>query len=324
LSAVRLVLAPLLLGALGAGSAGADQYVLYKEASLAAFYSSRAGTLRSSPQPPLSALGFEYLWRADESAPGQWHASVIDLYFQLAYDPGMRRLVARARDAWLRFEEPRTDTQVRLGHFALPFGLPAPRTLRGQATQSLSEISLGFAQDWGLALHGKWGRFQYDAATTLGSGDALRPRPGATLWSGRLGLPAFHKVQYGLSLLYGNPHRSGQARAEQADWRVALDGVFIYHEPFTTLRGEVELGADQGRQARGLLLSLTQILPANPGWGCEGQVRLWQAAATQEGELIAGLVRSLPELFTLRIHWRHRSAALGGSGLFAQLYYYGP
>lgn len=318
---VWFVLAALLLGALGAGRAGADQYLLYKEANLAAFYSSRAGGLRSSPEAPLSALGFEYFWKAPDSVPGQWQASVLDLYLQLAYNPGERRLALRARDTWLRFEEPRTGAQVRLGHFDLPFGLVPPLALRGQALQSLSELSLGFAQDWGLSARSRWGQFEFEAAATLGSGEAPRLRPGAALWTGRLGLPAYRKVQYGISLLQGRPYRPGRVRP--ASWRVAFDGVFIYHEPFTTLRGEADLGADEGRRAGGLLLGLTQILPASPHWGLEGQVRLWQSGGT-EGELVAGLLRSLPGLFTFRFHWRYRSAGAGGSGLFAQLYYYGP
>ena len=122
----RFALVSLLLGALGVGRAGADQQLLYKEANLAAFYSSHPGRLRSSPEAPLSALGFEYFWRAPENVPGQWHASVLDLYLQLAYDSAARHLVVRARDTWLRFEEPRTGAQVRLGHFDLPFGLIPP------------------------------------------------------------------------------------------------------------------------------------------------------------------------------------------------------
>lgn len=319
----RFALVSLLLGALGVGRAAADQHLLYKEANLAAFYSSRAGSLRPSPEPPLSALGFEYFWRAPGNVPGQWHASVLDLHLQLAYDPGVRHLVVRARDTWLRFEEPRTGGQVRLGHFDLPFGLIPPLALRGQALQSLSELSLGFAQDWGINAHGKWGRFEYETAATLGSGDALRLRPGATLWTGRLGLPSYRKVQYGVSLLYGNAHRPGRTKPTAPSWRLAGDGVFIYHEPFTSLKGEVDLGADEGRPTGGLLLGLTQILPADPHWGLEGQVRLWRSGGTR-GELVAGLLRSLPGLCTFRFHWRYRSAALGGSGLFAQLYYYGP
>ncbi|MBM3280584.1 MAG: hypothetical protein FJY95_21275 [Candidatus Handelsmanbacteria bacterium] len=304
----------------GAGMAGADQHLLYKEANLSAFYSGRDGSLRPSPQPSLSSLGFEYLWRASEELPGQLQLSVIDLYLQMAYDPGARRLVVKARDTWLRFDEPRTGLQVRLGHFALPFGLPAPRTLRGQAIPPLSELSLGFVQDWGLTVRGAWGDLRYDAATTLGSGDALRLRPGATLWAGRLGMPPFRKTQYGLSLLYGDPRR---ARSAPASWRAAVDGVLIYREPFTTLRGEVALCAREGRLAGGLLLGLTQILPANSRWGLEGQVRLWRGGG-RRGELIAGLLRSLPGLCTFRFQWHRRSALLGGNGLFAQLYYYGP
>lgn len=317
---IRLTLVSLLL--VGAGMGAADQQLLYKEANLAGFYS-RAGSLRSSPESPLSALGFEYFWRAPENVPGQWHASVLDLYLQLAYDPGARHLVVRARDTWLRFEEPRTGAQVRLGHFDLPFGLIPPLALRGQALQSLSELSLGFAQDWGLNTHGRWGRFEYDAAATIGSGDAPRLRSRSALWTGRLGLPTYRKAQYGISLLYGNAHRPGQRGSPPASWRVAVDGVFIYHEPFTSLKGEMDLGSDKGRLAGGILLGLTQILPADPHWGLEGQVRLWRSGGAR-GELVAGLLRSLPGLCTFRFHWRYRSPALGGSGLFAQLYYYGP
>ncbi|MCC7263900.1 MAG: hypothetical protein IT369_15415 [Candidatus Latescibacteria bacterium] len=304
-----------------AARGGADQQLLYKEVNLAAFCT-RAGALRSSPESPRSALGFEYFWKASRSVPGQWQASVLDLHFQLAYDPVSRRVALRARDTWLRFEEPRTGAQVRLGHFDLPFGLVPALALRGQVLQSLGEPSLGFTQDWGLAARGRWGPFELAGAATLGSGEAPRLRSGAGLWSARLGLPAYRKVQYGFSLLQGRPHRPGQVRAT-ATWRAAVDGVLIHHEPFTTLRGEADLGADEGRRAWGLLLGLTQILPVNPRWGIETQGRWWRSDTTQR-ELVFGLLRSLPGLFTCRVHWRYRSAAAVGSGLFTQLYYYGP
>lgn len=319
----RLALVAVLLGALGAVPARADQHLLYKEANLAAFYTRRTGQLQSSPEAPQSALGFEYFWKAPDSEPGQWRASVLDLYLQLIYDPAAGRVALRARDTWLRFEEPRTGAQVRLGHFDLPFGLIPPLALRGQALQGLSEPGLGFAQDWGLDTRAKWGPFEFEGAATLGSGETPRLRAGAGLWSGRLGLPAYRKIQYGLSLLHGRPYRPGQGRRVAATWRAAVDGVLIYHEPFTTLRGEADLGADAGRRAWGVLLGLTQILPANPRWGLESQVRWWRSAGSQ-GELVVGMLRSLPGLFTCRVHWRFRSAAAGGSGLFAQLYYYGP
>ena len=312
-----------LLGAFFAGAGAADQHLLYKEANLAAFYASGARQLRSSPEAPLSALGFEYFWKSAETVPGEWRASVLDLYLQLAYDPVAHRLALRARDTWMRFVEPRSGAQVRLGHFDLPFGLTPALALRGQALQPLSALDLGFAQDWGLSARGKWGNFEYEAAATLGSGEALRLRSGRSLWTGRLGLPTYRKVQYGVSLLYGSPFRPGQAGRQLASWRLAADGVFIYHEPFTSLKGEVDFGADEGQLAGGFLLGLTQILPASPRWGLEGQARWWRSRGAR-AELAAGILRSLPGLFTYRCYWRYRSAAAGGNGLFAQLYYYGP
>ncbi len=300
---------------LGSGLARADQGLLYREANLAALFSWQ-GRLDSWPRPPLSGVGFEYFWKAPGVTPGELRPEVLDLHLQLAYDPAENRPAARARDAWVRFAESRSGLQVRLGHFDLPFGFNPSLALRGEALQPLVAMDLGFVQDWGLAAEGEWGGFSYEAAATLGSGDVPRLRRDRHLWAGRLGMPTYRSAQYGVSLLYGST-AGGRA------WRMGADGVYLYHEPFTTLRGEVVLGADDRVPVGGLLLGLTQILPARPQWGLEAQARLWQAGTTR-AELAAGLLRSLPGLLTLRLHWLYRSAALGGNGIFAQLYYYGP
>ncbi|MDP6699097.1 MAG: hypothetical protein QGH25_05585, partial [Candidatus Latescibacteria bacterium] len=182
-----------------------------------------------------------------------------------------------------------------------------------------------FKKDWGLAVQGQWHGYACETAATFGTADDLRRRRGRHLWSGRIGIPTYRDVQYGVSLLYGTI-----AAERGTSWRLATDLVYMYHEPYTTVKGEVAFGADGQVPVQGLLVGLTQIVPSHPLWGVETQFRAWRRelrprASTRAASAV-GLWRSLPGLLTLRLHWRRHYASgppPGDDQLFAQLYYYG-
>lgn len=315
--------------------------LLYREFNLAGFYSRRDARLGFQPVPPQSSVGFEFFHKFSESPSGLLNPDVLDLYLQLLYEPDDGRLVVRFQDVWMRFAEPAADLRVRLGHFDLPFGLNPITELRGQVLQPLTTLDLGFKKDWGIAVQGEWRGFAYETAATWGTGEELRRRRGRFLWSGRFGLPTYRDVQYGISLLYGAVSKGDAVTKEetgllQRSWRVGADLVYLYHEPFTTFRGELIFGGDERTPVGGFLLELTQILPSRPHWGVEAQLRTWRRGSPPEStvaptvtrvESAVGFWHSLPALLTLRLHWQHffRYEVFDADDrLFAQLYYYGP
>lgn len=310
--------------------------LLFREFNLAAFYSRRDARPGFQSASPQSSAGFEFFHKFPGSSPGRLNADVLDLYLQLAYDPDDGRLEVRFQDVWMRFAEPAADLRVRLGHFDLPFGLNPITELRGQVLQPLTTLDLGFKKDWGIAVQGEWRRFAYETAATWGIGEELRRRRGRFLWSGRLGMPTYRDMQYGISLLYGAISRAAPGLLPHS-WRLGVDLVYLYHEPFTTCRGELIIGGDERAPVGGFLLELTQILPSRPHWGIEAQLRAWRRGAPPESiaalptvtrvESAAGFWHSLPALLTLRLHWQHffRYEVFDADDrLFAQLYYYGP
>ncbi len=144
-------------------------------------------------------------------------------------------------------------------------------------------------------------------------------------------MPTYRDVQYGVSLLYGAVDRSGDSRLLQTSRRLAVDLVYLYHEPFTTLRAELVLGTDERTPVSGFLAELTQILPSRPHWGIEAQARVWKRGAARSQSAIqvestVGFWHSLQSLLTLRLHWLHSfpyENFTGDDRIFAQLYYYG-
>lgn len=311
-------------------SAAKSRSLLHRELNLAVLYSRRDANLDFHPAPLFSSVGFEYLQKFADGTPGRLNPDAMDLYVQFAYDPLDDRLETRFRDVWIRFAEPASGFRVRLGHFDLPFGLNPIAEPRGVALLPLTAFDLGFKKDWGLSVQGEWQRFGYEAAATIGMGDELRRRRGRYLWSGRIGIPTYKDTQYGVAFLYGVIPQSSLSRKLKRSWRLSVDAAYLYREPFTVVRGELIFGADDDTSVGGFLLRLNQIIPANPKWAIEAQMRAWRtgqpAAAVTRTEAVVGIRRALPYLLNLRLHWRHYFSSAGireDDRIFTQLYYYG-
>ena len=319
----------LLLSNLPLWAAG-GRALLHKELNLAVLYSRRQAQVDFHPAPLFSSAGFEYLLKFADGSPGSLNPDALDLYVQFAYDPLDDRIETRFQDAWVRFEEPASGLRVRLGHFDLPFGLNPIAEPRGVALLPLAAFDLGFKKDWGVSVQGEWQHFAYETAATIGMGDELRRRRGRYLWSGRIGMPTYRDVQYGVSFLYGVIPDANPAQRLKRSWRLSTDLIYMYNEPFTISRGELTIGADGRASVGGLLLGLTQILPSNPKWALEAQTRVWRTdLSTGEitrAESIVGFQRALPGLLSLRLHWRHYFSSgdiREDDRIFTQLHYYG-
>ena len=322
-------IALLVLGSCPLSAAG-SRSLLHRELNLAVLYSHRDASLDFHPAPQFSSFGFEHLLKFADGTPGRLNPDATDLYVQFVYDPIDDRLETRFRDVWVRFEEPASGFRVRLGHFDIPFGLNPIAEPRGVPLLPLTVFDLGFKKDWGLSVQGEWQGFGYEAAATIGMGDELRRRRGRYLWSVRIGIPTYTDIQYGVAFLYGVIPRSSLSRELKTSWRMSVDAVYLYHEPFTVVRGELAFGADDRTPVGGFLLRLNQIIPANPKWALEAQLRAWRTdqspAEVTRTEAVVGIQRALPYLLSLRLHWRHYFSSAGireDDRIFAQLYYYG-
>lgn len=311
-------------------SAAGSRSLLHRELNLAVLYSRRDANLDFHPAPLFSSVGLEYLQKFADGTPGRLNPDATDLYVQFAYDPLDDRLETRFRDVWIRFVEPESGFRVRLGHFDIPFGLNPIAEPRGVALQPLAFFDLGFKKDWGLSVQGEWQNFGYETAATTGMGDKLRRRRGRYLWTGRIGIPTYRDVQYGISSLYGVLPASFLSGELKRSWRLSMDVTYLYHEPYTVARGELTFGADDGASVGGFLLRLNQIIPADPRWALEAQMRAWRidqpTAVVTRTEGVVGIRRALPYLLNLRLHWRHYFSSTGireDDRIFAQLYYYG-
>jgi hypothetical protein len=311
---------PVLILAIAAGVSAEPRSFLYHEINVASTYDDDGISLHRDM--PRTSVGFEYFQKYDAGPPGRLTADALDLYAQLAHSPG-RRLQARVEEVWLRFADPGADTEVRLGRFPVPFGLSPTLNLRGDPLLPLLELDLGALHEWGVAVESHARGFVYEAATTWPLLSTGR-RPGRrVLVSGRVGVPTFRDVRYSLSGLYGTVATPGAGHVSA--WRLATDAVYLYHEPFTALRGEASFGADGQRTVWGLLAGLSQILPDQPRWQLLAQARRWRSAVPGDGaltEVTAGFGRALPYLMILRCLWQERSP--GGRRLLVQLHYYAP
>jgi hypothetical protein len=302
--------------------------LLYREINLSAIYSRRGENLDFHPSAPLTSVGFEYLWKSSDSVSGQLRAEALDLYMQFVYDPLDDRFETRFQDAWVRFGEPESGLKVRLGHFILPFGLNPLAQPRGEILLPLMGFDLGPKRDWGLSMQSRMGNYSFESAATLGTQDKLRRQRGRYLLTSRLGLPAFHSLQYGVSYLYGNAIKPG--RSLQNIWRFALDMIYMYNKPFAGLRAEFTLGANDSDPVHGFLVGLSHIFPQWPHYAVEAQVRTWREdilpQVNTRAETTIGIWHSLPGMLTMRVHWRHpfSTAAFHSDDIiYTQLYYYG-
>ena len=277
-------------------------------------------SVASSRRAPLTFVGFEYLQKFDPSTPRGLSRDVFDLYAGLAQTP-KGRWEPGIREAWLRLSDPTADAEVRMGRLSPAYGLTPALELRSTPLLPLFDLDLRVLREWGLATRAYARGFVYEGAATWSlAGTGRRParRP---LFSGRVGVPSFRDVRYGVSGLFGTVSVPDDSRVN--GWRLAADAVYHYHEPFTALMGEASFGADSHHPVWGFLVRLSQILPHSPHWQLVAQVRRWHSSTVAtDTETTVGVSRSLPYLMTLRGLWLHRSAE--GGSLIVQLHYYAP
>jgi hypothetical protein len=211
-------------------------------------------------------------------APGRGKIDLlgIDLHARLSDVPGPEGLDLYFADAWALFGIGGQRSQLRVGHFNIPFGMNPVMEPRGIFLMPLEAADLGFKKDWGLAWQRELGQYDVEAGGFLGTGGDLHWRQGSYLLCGRAGTPTFRDFEYGVSMLYGDvPATMGNARLDETPIRRVrggLDAMYMYGN-YTVFKAELAAGSDDGRTVLGSLLGIDWVPPRSTRWAFSFQAQ---------------------------------------------------
>lgn len=152
-------------------------------------------------------------------------------------------------------------TNVRVGHFDLPFGLEHTIDDNGTLRDYDHVRQFGVEEDWGVTLNGGDEVFEYEAGWTRGTGNDYRQDGDPGVVSGRLG--ARHQtLRAGVSFLDGRTLDRG-ARTPEGDLvdreRVGVD-VQLRHRSWGVLT-EAAVGTDERSDVHHELVELNWTAP---------------------------------------------------------------
>lgn len=241
---------------------GIGRSFLFKEVVLSvSYYFNRVPGLPSgafikdhfdiSPRPPGNYMGLDYVKTLTSSSlinkmlPDWLPLKAMGLHPRLVYDrmersDGLDQVEFAPQDFWLRFNPGGMDRlTLRVGQFVIPYGVNPILAPRQRFMLPIEATDLGLKWDWGLALKGPVGKYDWEIATTIGSGGALHaPRlftgsdRASYLITGRIGSPTYWDFQQGLSFLYGDlPVIMGPTVISDvaiSRWRVGYDAFYKY------------------------------------------------------------------------------------------------
>jgi hypothetical protein len=207
-------------------------------------------------------------------------------------------------------------TNIRVGHFEIPFGLEQVVNTNGTLRDYLHGSNLGVKADWGLTLNGDLQRAEYEVALSRGSGNDWSSRGNPYIASGRIGTPRNGRWVAGASLFQGRVSDATQPDYTTARQRAALD--LQWHGPWVDLLAEVSAGNDESRSRR------TALLEADLG-SASGALSAFLQFVWRDAELSSAVVErgrgtNLGVLFAPDSHWslsaswsRDRSSVSGSS-----------
>lgn len=202
-----------------------------------------------SPRPPGNYVGVDFVqtfgsddFVNDTVLPDWLPMEAIDLHPRLVFDrmenrQGFHRMKFAPQDFWIRFNPGGVDRlSLRVGQFVIPYGVNPLFAPRQRFILPVEATDLGLKWDWGLDLKGPLGEYDWEAAATIGSGEALHSAEGegraSYLFTGRVGTPTYWDVQYGLSGLVGDLPVIRAVKVLSpvsiSRWRVGLDGMYKY------------------------------------------------------------------------------------------------
>lgn len=206
----------------------------------------------------------------------RWEFEAHDIYFNLT-----------------RFGQGRTN--VRVGHFDVPFGLEPIVDTHFRLRQLVPMQNLGTKKDWGVSLNGAFSTFDYEVALTRGSGIEFIDKGENFVVAGRIGTPADENFIIGVSAMYAEiidpmkvmRYRMGLPMAQMMLFippddiirrhRIGVDVTSIQGQ--FTLRGELSAGQDFDQD---VIVALGDVEWTNPDgtWKAWVQTLYWSQDAT--------------------------------------------
>jgi hypothetical protein len=330
----RFRLPPILIALLvlpSAATAGSRTH-LYREANLSLQFSLDEQEVFASPRPPASSVGFEFIHRRPPLARGESGLRGLDLQVQVSDPPGPALADVYFGDVWALFGVGRERSQLRIGHFNIPFGLNPVMEPRGIFRLPLEAVDLGLKKDWGVSWQREVGTRDIEVGGFLASGGDLHWRRGSFLLAGRLGTPTYKEFEYGLSALFANlpPTMANTRMSSMAvrTARVGLDAIYLYGN-YTIFKGELTAGSDDGRTVAGALAAVDWIPPGATRWvfalQSEALKRNTAGEAMDFVRVTAEATYSLGDLTVLRLDLvRQLESSMGTStDIFFQVHHYG-
>ena len=219
-----------------------------------------------SLRPPGSYIGLDYVRTFSSESllnkilPDWLPLTAMVLHPRIVYDSkqrssGLDPIEFAPQDFWLRFNPFEKDRLLlRVGQFVIPYGANPILAPRQRFMLPIEATDLGLKWDWGIALKGPAGEYDWEIAATIGSGVALhsphlfsRSDRESYLFSGRIGSPSYWDFQHGLSFLYGDlPVFMGPIVISDvaiSHWRVGYD-TFYKHGTYLKLGAQMTYGQD--------------------------------------------------------------------------------
>jgi hypothetical protein len=148
----------------------------------------------------------------------------------------------------------RGRTNLRLGHFEVPFGLEQVINTNGTLRDYLHGANIGVKADWGVSLNGELPRFEYEVGVTRGSGNNWSSRGDPHLVAGRVGTARVRPWVVGLSMLDGEVRDLSQPDFTTERSRTGVD--VQWHGARFDFMAEAAAGSDESRPARSTLIEL--------------------------------------------------------------------
>ena len=205
-------------------------------------------------------------------------------------------------------------TNVRLGHFEVPYGLEQIENTNGTLRQLMHTSNFGMKGDWGIALNGESSHLEYDLAWTRGTGNTRFGGVESGLVAASVGSRRDASFVLGLSGLTG----AVQTDAGPIDrHRVALDWGWYWRR--LSFLGEVGGGRDDDGSARQALIELG-IESGDGSWTSYTQFRYLDAPARRNALTTAlGMTYSPDPFWTFSGELSRSNAADAHGGLGARL-----
>jgi hypothetical protein len=242
---------------------------LFREASLGLVYSVEHERVVASPLPPGNSLGIEFIHSRSGLARGESGLRGLDIHIRVADPPGPALADVYFGDAWALFGVGRVRSQLRVGHFNIPFGINPVMEPRGIFRMPLEAVDLGIKKDWGISYQQAHGEFDIEFGGFLASGSDLHWRRGSFLLAGRFGTPTFREFEYGFSVLLAEaaPTMGNIRMSPDLMRRVRAGADLIYlYGTHTILKSEVTAGSDDGRTVIGAMAAVDWIPPRATRW----------------------------------------------------------